>query len=258
MLLSKSFVCFDADDDAKAKADAEAKAKDEKKFNQEDINVILAREKRKTQEVQKRLAEQLETAKKSAALSDDERTELSKQVDELQVKYMTVEELSKQAADKAKGQHANAVKDLTVERDTWKQRYTAAMIDIEITQASVASKAVSAEQIAAMLRPTTRLTEKVGEDNKPNGTFESRVAFNDTDKDGKAITLDLTVVEAVKRMSELDTYGNLFTNGKAGGLGGSGNSGKRTDDAQLLEKAKRDPALYRKLRKERPGIFANM
>lgn len=253
MLYSKSFVCFEGDDDKDNKDE-----KDEKKFNQDDVNTILAKEKRRTQDVQKRLAEQLETAKKDAALSDDERNELSKQVDELQTKYMTVEELSKQAADKAKGQHDHAVKDLTTERDAWKQRYTTAMIDIEITQASIANKAVAAEQIAAMLRPTTRLTEKLGEDNKPNGLFESRVAFSDTDKDGKAITLDLTVADAVKRMSELPVHGNLFVNGKASGLGGSGNSGKRTDDTQLLEKAKNDPALYRKLRKERPELFAAM
>ena len=134
MLYSKSFVCFDDD--------AAAAAKAEKKFNQEDVNTFLAKEKRKTQDAQKRLAEQLETAKKSAALSDEERNDMSKQIEELQSKYLTVEERSAQAADKTKDQHDNVVNDLTRERDTWRQRYTSATIDVEITQAASENKAV--------------------------------------------------------------------------------------------------------------------
>lgn len=248
MLNSKSFVCFDGEEENK----------DEKKFNQEDVNTMLAKEKRKTQEAQKRLAQELEKAKQDVALSDEERAELSRQVEDLETKYLTIEERAKQAADKAKDQHDGTVKDLVTERDMWQQRYTSATIDVEITQAANANKAIHTEQIAALLRPVTKLVEKLGEDRKPNGVFESRVAFNDTDKAGKSIILDLSVTEAVKRMTELPNYGNLFVNGKAGGLGGSGNSGKRTDDTELLEKAKTDSALYRKIRKERPELFAKM
>ncbi len=246
---SFSFVCFEGE---------EEEVKDEKSFSQDDVNTILAKEKRKTQEAQKRLAQELETAKKNAALSDEERIDLSKQIEELETKYLTVEERSVQAADKTKNQYDNAIKDLTVERDTWQQRYTLATIDVEITQAANANKAIQTEQITALLRPVTRLAEKLDENNKPNGTFEPRVAFNDTDKAGKSIVLDLSVPEAVKRMSELPSYGNLFVSGKAGGLGGSGNSETRTSDMELIEKAKNDPALYRKMRKERPELFANM
>ena len=252
MLYSRSFVCFDGDDAAAAAAAAE------KKFNQDDVNTMLAKEKRKTQDAQKRLAQELEKAKQDVALSDEDRTELSKQVEELERKYMTIEERSIQAADKTKGQHDSAIKDLVTERDAWQQRFTSATIDVAITQAASANKAIQTEQIAALLRPFTKLTEKLDEDNKPNGTFESRVAFNDTDKNGKPIVLDLSVPEAVKRMSELSNYGNLFVNGKSGGLGGVGNSGKRTNDAELLEKAMNDSALYRELRKKRPELFAKM
>jgi len=244
----KSFVCFEGDDSAAAKK------KDEKIFNQDDVNTFLAREKRKTQDVQRQLADQLAEAKKSVALSAEEREDLQKQIDELQTKYMTTEERARQSAEKAKDAHETQVKTLSTDRDTWQSRYTEATIDVEIAQAAVANKAVATEQITALLRPATKLTEKTDDAGKPSGTFEARVAFKDMDKDGKPITLDLTVPEAVKRMSELESCGNLFTNSKFSGVGGSGNKGKK-GDIDLVQVAKNDPAQYRKLRKERPELF---
>jgi len=133
----KSFVCFEGDDSAAAKK------KDEKIFNQDDVNTFLAREKRKTQDVQRQLADQLAEAKKSVALSAEEREDLQKQIDELQTKYMTTEERARQSAEKAKDAHETQVKTLSTDRDTWQSRYTEATIDVEIAQAAVANKAVS-------------------------------------------------------------------------------------------------------------------
>lgn len=255
----KSFVCFEGEEEAaaaKAAAEAAAKAAAGKKFDQDEVNTFLAKEKRKTQEVQRQLATQLEEAKKSAALTVEERDDLQKQIDELQNKYMTTEERARQEAEKTKDAHVTEIKTLTTERNAWQSRYTKATIDVEITQAAVANKAISSEQIAALLRPATKLTEKTDEVGKPNGAFEARVAFNDTDKDGKSITLDLTVPEAVKRLSELEAHGNLFESGKTGGLGGSGNSSKKKGDVDVAKIAKEnDSAQYRKLRKEKPELF---
>ena len=55
-------------------------------------------------------------------------------------------------------------------------------------------------------------------------------------------------------MTELPRHGNLFQGGKTGGLGGSGSSGKNTGKIDLVKLAK-DPAQYRKLRKEQPELF---
>lgn len=248
-----SFICFEGEEEVVVVA---AVTKDEKKFNQDDVNTMLAKEKRATQEIQKRLAAQLAEAKKDVKLTNEEKNILQQEINDLETKYMTVEERARQAAEKSQKQYEEDRESLVNERDTWQRRYTSATIDVEISKASALNKAVSAEQIGAILRPATKLTERVNEDGNPSGYFEPRVAFNDHDKNGKPITLDLSVPEAVKRMTELDAYGNLFVSGKTGGLGGLGNVGKRTGDIDIATIARTDSAQYRKLRKEKPELFA--
>ena len=257
-----SFVCFDGDDDAAAaaaKAAEEAAAKkaaEEKTFTQEEVNTYLAKEKRKTQEAQRNLATQLEDAKSSSKLSQDDRDDLEKQIEVLQKQYMTGEERARQASEKMSKKHDEEFKLAQSDRDGWKVRYTEAVIDSAIIGAASVNKAVSPVQIAAMLKPATKLTEKLDDEGKPMGSYEPRVTFMDTDKDDKPVELDLTIPEAVKRMAELEQYGNLFEGSKVGGLGGrSGTKGRTVDIAKI---AVEDPALYRKLRKEQPELFAQM
>lgn len=263
-LKSYSWICFDDEDDAAAKAAAEAaeaakkKADETKTFSQEDVNSFLAKEKRKTQDAQKQLATQLQEYKRTAELGGEEKAELEKQIEDLQKQYMTVEERSRQASDKAAKKHLKEVEDLSKEKESWKTRYTRSTIDAAIAQAAVTNKAIAVEQIALMLRPSAKLAEKLDEEGKPTGIYEPRVDFQDLDKDEKPIMLDLTVAEAVKRMTELSQYGNLFEGGKAGGLGGSSGTGKKVGQVDLAKIAREDPAQYRKLRKEQPELFANL
>ncbi len=263
-LRTVSHVCFDDDAAAKAtaeaaaKATAEAKAKKEKTFTQEDVNTYLAKEKRKTQDVQKQLATQLQEQKKNAQLSNEEKEELAKQIEDLQGKYMTVEERNRQTSEKASKKHKQELDDTIKARDSWKTRYTQSTIQSAIAQAAVTNKAVAVDQISAMLRPAAKLTEKLDEQGKPTGTFEPRVDFQDIDKDEKPIMLDLSIDEAVKRMSELPQYGNLFQGNKSGGLGGSGGTNLKTGKIDLIKIAREDPARYRELRKKQPELFASM
>ena len=200
-LRTLSFVCFDRDDEAAAKAAAEAKAAEAAKkdptFTQEEVNTFLAKEKRKTQETQKQLAVQLQEHKKNAQLSGEEKDDLTKQIEDLQKQYMTVEERNRQTSEKASKKHQQLLKDATKERDSWQHRYTRSTIEAAITKAAAANKAIEADQILAILRPATKLAEKLDEQGKPTGVFESRVDFQDMDKDEKPITLDLSVDEAV-------------------------------------------------------------
>ena len=76
----------------------------------------------------------------------------------------------------------------------------------------------------------------------------AKVEFSDTDKEGKPVTLDLTIAEAVKRMSEMDEYANLFKSEGTGGVGGVNRGSSKPLDAKKI--AATDPALYRKLRAE--------
>ena len=251
-----SFVAFD-DPKTYTQEEVDKILEEKKGFTQEEVNAFLAKEKRRTQDTQKALATQLEEYKNVAKLSGDEKSELEKQIEDLQTKYMTSEERTRQLKEKDEKKHTEVLTQTEEDRDGWKERYTLSTIDNAITHAAVENKAVAPGQVIAMLRSTTRLAEKLDEDNKPNGEYEARVRFNDIDKDDKPVILDLTVPEAVKRMTELEQFGNLFTGGKTGGLGGSG-SLKKGGELDLAKIAREDPARYRKLRKEKPELFANL
>jgi len=253
---SYSFVAFD-DPKIYTQEEVDALLKDGKGFTQDEVNAFLAKEKRKTQETQKQLADQLEEYKKVTQLSGEENVELEKRIEELQTKYMTVEERARQLKEKDEKKHGEEIDQLRKELGAWKQRYTSSTVENAITHAAVEHKAVVPGQIIAMLRSTTRLAEKLDSEDKPTGEFETRVMFADVDKDQKPVMLDLTVPEAVKRMTELEQFGNLFTDSKKGGLGGN-NSPKKGGKIDLAKIAREDPAQYRKLRKEQPELFAKL
>jgi hypothetical protein len=94
--------------------------------------------------------------------------------------------------------------------------------------AAVTHKAYNPSQVVALLKPHTRKQEGTT-DGKPNGIFSPRTKFTYV-KDGKETTLDVTPVEAVKLMTELPEYANLFistaTPGLGGGTNNNGGSGK--------------------------------
>lgn len=262
MLKTISFVAFDGDGDGKTgdgdgkTGDGKTGDGDGKTFTQEDVNTIMAREKRKTQEAQKQHAAQLEQYKKTAQLTTEERAKLEAQIDDLQSKSMTVEEKARRESEKAAKTHQAALDGLTTERDSWQNQYTNELIGNKIALASAKHKAENPEHIDGLIRSRTKVAPVLDPEGNATGRFEARVAFPDTDKENKPITLDLTVDEAVKRMTELPQHQNLFAGGKAGGLGASGGQGGKIGTIDVAKMAREDPAGYRKLRKEKPEEIA--
>lgn len=257
---ASQFVAFEDDAAAVAAAAAAAAATgnegegEEETFTQDQVNTFIATERRKMQVQQQKLVVELETLKKNATLTKEEKETLEGRIEELQTQYMTAEEKARRANEQAEEKHKKQFDDLTTERDNWKNRHAKSVIDTAITRAASDNKAFYCEQISAILTPKTKLVEVLDESGKPTGEYEPKVAFPDKDKDDKPIILELTVIEAVKRMKELKQYGNLFEGTKVGGLGGTGSqtSGNTIDLAKI---AREDPALYRKLRKEQPELF---
>ncbi len=224
-------------------------------FTQEQVNTFVAEEKRKTQDRQKKLITELEEAKKNVDLTVTDRKQLEQRIEDLQTATLTAEEQQKRAAAKAKKEYDNQVETLTSDRNSWQTKHSQLLIDTEITRSAATEKAISTEQIAALLIPKTKLVECLDDEGKPSGIFEPKVSFPDNDKEEKPIVLELTVPEAVKRMKELPQYGNLFEGNKHSGLGGTGSQGKggKIDVAKI---AREDQAQFRKLHKERPELFA--
>ena len=236
-----------AADAAAAKAAADAAAAKGGKFTQEDVNRLLADEKRKHEARTRKAIDELEAIKARATLTDQERTELETRLDNMKNELLTKEEMAKKELEKNTRKFTEELTKTTAERDAWQQRFSDSTIQRTITDAAIATKAINARQVIAILRPDTRLVEALDADGKPTGEMIAKVEFSDVDKDGKPVTLDLTVAEAVKRMSELEEYANLFKADGVGGAGGTNRGSGKPLDAKAIAK---NPALYRKLRAE--------
>jgi hypothetical protein len=238
--------------EAKAAAEAARKAaedeKNGKKFSQEDVNKIVAEEKRKTQAAQAKLVTELEAMRNKANLTASEREEIEQRLESVKSEFMTKEELLKQEKAKSEKKLKEELDTKSKEAENWRGRFTQSTITRSITDAAVASDAFSPKQIVAQLAPNTRLVDVLGEDNKPTGEFVAKVKITVKDKDSKDVTLDLPVDEAVKKMSEQDEFANLFKGKGTGGTGGQNRGGGKTPD--LVTAAQGDPATYRRLRKE--------
>jgi myosin heavy subunit len=224
------------------------KKEEEKKetaFSQEQVNKFLAEEKRKWQTTQQKTISELTEIKNQLSTSDEEKTALSKKISEMETQLLTKEEIAEREKKKMETEAKNKIDSLSAERDNFKNQYANYRIENEITQEAVSQEAFSPKQVVALLRNETRLVPVVGEDKKPTGEFAAVVAIKSI-KEGKQITLELPIADAVKRMKETPTeFGNLFKSTMSSGVGGGNVPGNNTG---LNSSDFKDPANYRKNR----------
>lgn len=231
---------------AEAARSAEAEKNKPKTFTQDQLNAILAEDRRKAKAQNEKIASELEALKSKANLSAQEREDLETRVESLRSEFMTKEEMLKQEKDRETKKLKTELDTKIKESENWRSRFTESTITRSITDAAVSTDAFSPKQIVAQLLPNTRLVEEVDESNQPTGQYVAKVKITDKDKDGKPITLDLTVHEAVKKMSEQDDFANLFKGKGTGGLGSQNRGGGREMSAAELAK---NPEAYRAARK---------
>lgn len=231
----------------KAAADAEAARKGgERLFTQAEVNKIAAENKRALQQRNEALIKELETLKKGGNLSAEQKVQLEGRIESLQNELLSKEELSKKESEKQRKEFQKSL-DLTVkERDDWKNRYTTATIQRTITDAAAQHKAINPKQIVALLENKANLVPETDNEGNVTGKLIPRIKFETQDKEGKPVTLDITIPEAVAQMKDMDEYLNLFQGEGTSGLGASSKSTGKVADVRTLAK---DPAKYREARK---------
>lgn len=194
-------------------------------MSQGEFNQKMAEQKRKLQEKNSELAEQLRTTIEGGRLTAEEKAAAESRIEQLTAEYSTKEELTKSEIDKLQKKYDSDTKHHKDKATYWERLFDDSIITTELTQAAVEFKAFSPEQIVTILRDKCRKVETVGEDNKPTGKFTTKVKFTGM-REGKPVELDLSPSEVLKMMSEMPAkYGNLFQSGAVSGLGGAnGNS----------------------------------
>lgn len=218
---------------------------DDKKFSQKDVDKIVADERRKQEKKFQDTITQLEALKENKNLTERQQAELQTRIEEMQTSMLSKEEQAKREQEKIKKESENKINDLTKDRDGWQNRYVTSEIRRSIMDAATEAKAFSPEQLVRLLQHDTKMTQILDEAGKPTDEWIPKVKIVDT-KDGKPVTLELTVPDAIKLMKDQpNKYGNLFESGVSGGLGVSSGAGGGKGDNE----PPRDPVRYREWRK---------
>ena len=147
---------------------------------------------------------------------------LNQRIKEMEEANMTAEQLSERRVNDLTTQFKDTEKKLLSERDKAMALFTEEKIGTEIIRACAEHKAISADQIGPLIRGNTELVPQLNSKKEITG-YKAIVRFNDRDEEGKEVTRELSISDAVKRMREMDDrYGNLFLNERESGSGASG------------------------------------
>lgn len=202
-----------------------------KTFTQDDVNRLVSNrineEHVKYQQASQKTIDELKKLQQLASTTEEHKNQLQIQIDNLTAQFNTKEQqLAKQVKDwetKYNTDTAGIKKDA----ETWRSKYEGNVKNVAIVNAATQFKAYNPAQIESILSPMTKVIEEAGPDGKPTGNFLPMVTWQNKDKDGKAVTLQLSVPDAVKAMTETpDLYGNLFRSEANGGLGGGTTGGR--------------------------------
>lgn len=220
---------------------------------QDELNNMMADNRRNLTKQNQDLVNQLEQLKQNTRLTQDERDDLQSRINQLEEQYMSKEELAKREAAKAQKQYEQNIKNVTEERERWQNMYTSETIDRSLQDAAVEGEALHPTQIVEILRNKTQLVEGI-EEGKPTGRYHPVIKFNDKNEDGQPVVLELSPVDAIKRMKELpELYGNLFKSTATSGLGESSAGGELMKSPSFNELMK-DPVKYAEWRKKNPDL----
>lgn len=188
---------------------------------QEAVNSLLADERRKLTKKNDELVALYETQKNLASTTAAEKLALEEKIADLKSEFLTKEQLTTSANEKKIAKLEADLKKTQAESKTWQERHRETTITNSLLGAATNHKAYRPDQVVTMLKDKTRLVEIVNENGQGTGNFETKVKIQTKDKEGQPLVLDLDPESAVKQLSEMEDYENLFISPATGGLGGA-------------------------------------
>jgi hypothetical protein len=263
--------CFEGEDAAAAAAATAAAAAaaaaaatagavtGDKTFTQEDLNRILAEDKRKHQTQLQKMETQLSELAKSKTLTDQERATLKENLDAIAGQLRTKEQQAQLEKRQMEEAHATKMAEADQKAQVWESLYRDSTIARSLQDAAVKHEAFNTSQIVTQLKPWTRLIEIMDEKTgKGTGKYQVVVEMPDVDPTtGQPVPFTGTPEDAVKRMKEMpEQWGNLFKSGVVSGIGSSSATGGLIPgQGGKIDVRKLTPQQYREIRSKNPELL---
>lgn len=218
---------------------------DDRKFTQDELNKILAEDKRRHQSQYKKVEQQYQELLKKNNLSREERERLEENLEDVRKQLRTKEEQAKHEKKQLEDQYQQRIAELEQRAQTAETRYVDNLVTRSLQDAAVSGDAFSPSQVVTLLKPLVKMV-----DDKP------MVDFPDVSSDtGEQIVTQMTPEEAVARMKQLpEMYGNLFKSNVVSGIGGASHTGGIPGNGQV-DPRKLNMDQYIKLRRENPAAL---
>ena len=213
-------------------------------FTKDELNQLVAAEREKLTKANDGIIKELTALKQRSNLTDTERKDLEKRVEELSGQLLTKDQLSKKEIERREKDAKAALDNLTSDRDTWKNRFVDRSIESELSQAATEHKAYNPKQVVQLLRGNTQVVEDKDDAGNVTG-LSVKVTLDDVDDKGQPVKLTMTPNEAVKHLTDKEDFLNLFIQNGAPGLNRSTQKGGTLDARKI---AAENPKLFRELR----------
>jgi len=223
-------------------------------FTQEDLNRVLAEDRRKHQARYKTLEASYEKILQEGNLHKTQREKMVEELEDLQKAFRTKEQQAEYERKQQAKKYQDELTQATESASRWEKMYKSSVIEKSIQDAAASAGAFNTSQIISLVKPMTKMVEDTDAEGRPTGTMSPKVDFPDVDeKTGEQIVTLRTPQEAVKRMKELtDMYGNLFRSNVVSGIGTGSATGGVKPGKSNIDMTKLTPEQYRRVRKENP------
>ncbi len=241
-----------------------------KTFSQEDLNKILAEDRRKHQAQITRIQQTLEETAAAKGLEAQQREQLAARLEEIEASQRTKEQQAAHERVQAEKAQAAKVDAAAKESQKWREKFQSALVESELTRAVSDPDVFNPDQLKTMMRGSGVELEQIRDEATGQMTENHRVVvvFDDRDAEGKPVKTKTDPVTAVKRMKALTAvYGNQFRAGVVsgvgsgagpagpgsfGGPGGTGVDPKNLSPEQYMAIRAKSPELLG-LRRKKPG-----
>ena len=184
-----------------------------KSFTQDQVNTMLANNKKTLQADLAKKTKALTDAQADVNLSQEEKDALAIRVNDLESVMLTEKELAARDRKKAAGEYKVALEKSETATNKWKGLHDRMMIETAITQASLieGQKAINPGQLVSLFAQDATVVET-------DGMFAVQLAVKTVGEDGVAKTLTLAPEAAIKEYATRSEYLNLFDDPSKEGL----------------------------------------
>ena len=230
----------------------------QKKFNDAVATERRKQEAKYRKELEKTEATYKELLANSESLTEKERQTLQENLETIQGQLRSKEQQAAQEKKELETAYQGKLATLEKRAQVAETRWRDSTITRALQDAAIDNDAYNTHQVVTLLKSMTKLVESVDEKTgKPNGQFKVMVEFPDKDATtGQEVMTSKTPAEAVKRMTEIPEFQNLFRKNVVSGVGGNSAIGGLTPGSNgRIDVRNLTPDQYQKIRAENPELL---